>query len=272
MIEAKNGAVAVPFSRAPQEDNLFLADAHAEAIARLQLMVENRYFGVLTGDVGSGKSTLIRHLVHTLDPMRYQAVYLSQAGMSPRDFYGELLRHMGEEPLFSLTRSKRLFERVLTDRSAQGDKVLVVIIDEAQEISPAMLLELRFALNQQMDSVSLFSLILVGQPELRRTLRKNKYEAIAQRIRLQYHLAGLTADETAAYIRHQLKGALMSAPLFADSAIHLIHSETKGIPRLINHICTHALYEAHRKGSDVIEDGLIIRILADAERQRGTAG
>ena len=272
MIETKDGVASVPFSRAPKEDMLFHANAHAEAIARLQLMVKNRYFGVLTGDVGSGKSTLIRHLVHTLDPMRYQPVYLSRAGLSPRDFYGELLRHMGEEPLFSLTRSKRLFEGVLASRVAQGDKVLVVIIDEAQEISPTMLLELRFALNQQMDSVSLFSLILVGQPELRYTLRKNKYAAIAQRISLQYHLTGLTADETAAYIRHQLKGARMSAPLFTDSAIRLIHSETKGIPRLINNICTHALFEAHRKGSEVIEDILILRILADAERQRGTAG
>jgi len=76
------------------------------------------------------------------------------------------------------------------------------LISLAQEISSAILREMRFALNQQMDSVSLFSLILVGQPELRRTLRKNKYETIAQRIRLQYYLTGLTVDETAAYIRH----------------------------------------------------------------------
>ncbi|KJS49690.1 MAG: ABC transporter, partial [Peptococcaceae bacterium BRH_c23] len=102
-------------------------------------------------------------------------------------------------------------------------------------------------------------------------LRMNKYEAIAQRIHLQYHLQGLTAQETATYIRHQMKQAGVTTPVFTDSAIGLIHSETKGIPRLINTICTHALYEAKRTGSEVIEDAHIGRILADTERQRGTA-
>jgi type II secretory pathway predicted ATPase ExeA len=149
---------------------------------------------------------------------------------------------------------------------------MVVIIDEAQDITPAMLLELRFALNQQMDSVSLFTLILVGQSELRRTLRKNKFEAVAQRIQLRFHLTGLTEEESAAYIRHQMKTAAMTSPLFSDSALQLIYSATQGIPRLINHICTYALYDAQQRGSDVIEDKDIGRILADMERQRGTAG
>lgn len=122
-----------------------------------------------------------------------------------------------------------------------------------------------------MDSASLLSLILVGQPELRRILRMNKYEAIAQRIHLQYHLSGLTSQESATYIRHQMKQAGLTTPVFADSALGLIHSETKGIPRLINTICTHALYEAKRNGSEVVEDAQIGRIFANAERQRGTA-
>jgi type II secretory pathway predicted ATPase ExeA len=262
----------VPFSRNPKNEMLFGSSAYMEALARMQLMVQHRYFGVLTGEVGSGKSTLVRHLVQTLDPMRYQVIYLSQAGMKPRDFYGEMLRHLGEEPLFSLTKAKRLFEEVLRTRVEQGDKSLVVIIDEAQDITPAMLLELRFALNQQMDSVSLFTLILVGQSELRRTLRKNKFEAVAQRIQLRFHLTGLTEEESAAYIRHQMKTAAMTSPLFSDSALQLIYSATQGIPRLINHICTYALYDAQQRGSDVVEDKDIGRILADMERQRGTAG
>ena len=272
MTELKNTEQASPFSRAPQGGMLFEANTHVEALARLQLVIEHQEFGVLTGEVGSGKSTLVRHLVKTLDPMRYQLVYLNQAGMKPRDFYGELLRHMGEDPVFSLTKAKRLFEEVLTARAAQKDRSMVVVIDEAQDISPAMLMELRFALNQQMDAVSLFALVLVGQPELRRTLRKNKYEAIAQRIRLQYHLTGLTQEETAEYIRYQMKVAQLTSPVFADSAIQLIYAASQGIPRLINHICTQALYEAGRRGSEVIEDQHIGRILADLERQRGTAG
>ncbi len=271
MTDLPSSPQLIPFSRSPLRDMFFEVGAYAEALARLQLMVSSSGLGVLTGEVGSGKSTLVRRLGQTLDPVRYQVIYLSRAGMKPRDFYSELLRELGEEPLFSLSRSKRLLEHVLTDRSIKGNKFLVVVIDEAQDISPSMLLELRFALNHQMDSISLFSIILVGQPELRRTLRMNKYEAIAQRIHLQYHLSGLNAQETATYIRHQMKNADMTTPVFSDSALALIHSETKGIPRLINTICTHALYEAKRNGSEVVEDAQIGRILADTERQRGTA-
>lgn len=270
MINLPNSPQLIPFSRSPLNDMFFEVGAYSEALARLQLMVTNSGLGVLTGEVGSGKSTLVRRLRQTLDPVRFQMIYLSRAGMKPRDFYGEFLRELGEEPHFSLAKSKRLLEHVLNDRSIQGKKSLILVIDEAQDISPSTLLELRFALNHQMDSASLFSIILVGQPELRRTLRMNKYEAIAQRIHLQYHLSGLNAQETAAYIRHQMKHADMTSPVFSDSALGLIHSETKGIPRLINTICTHALFEAKRNGSEVVEDAQIGRILADTKRQRGT--
>jgi type II secretory pathway predicted ATPase ExeA len=90
-----------PFARAPQSNGLFGSSAYNEALARLKLMVEHQYFGVLTGEVGSGKSTLIRHLAQELDPMCYQIVYLSQADMKPRDFYRQLLRHPGEEPVLT---------------------------------------------------------------------------------------------------------------------------------------------------------------------------
>jgi len=101
-------------------------------------------------------------------------------------------------------------------------------------MSETMLGELRFVVNHQMDSCSLFPLIMVGQPELRRTLRLKKYEAITQRIPLQYHLGGLSPEETANYIRHQMKIAGMAAPVFADSVMSLVHAAGQGIPRIIN--------------------------------------
>ena len=150
------------------------------------------------------------------------------------------------------------------------DRSLVVFLDEAQDVAPSLLLELRFALNQHMDATSLFSLVLVGQPELRRTLKLNKHEALSQRVRLQYHLTGLTADDTASYIRHQMKGAGFTTPLFSESALKLIHSDTRGIPRLINHICTHALYATKKSSTEVVEAELVTRIIQDTARQRGS--
>ncbi len=260
------------FSRHISASALFESAGHREAIARLHLMVENNYLGLLTGEVGSGKSTLIRCLLEGLDNMRYQPVYIASSSLKPRDFYGELLRHAGEVPPYSLAKAKRLWAEVLTTRKEQGDKTLVIVADEAQEMSEAMLVELRFLVNHQMDSCSLFPLILVGQSELRRIFRLKKHEAIAQRISLQYHLSGLTADETKAYVRHQMQTAGMATPLFSDSAVSRVHAASQGIPRLINHFCNQALYDAGQRDHEVIEEAHISRVLADYDRQRGVAG
>jgi type II secretory pathway predicted ATPase ExeA len=129
-----------------------------------------------------------------------------------------------------------------------------VVVDEAQEMSTSMLTELRFLVNHQMDSCSLFPLILVGQPELRRLLRLNKHEAIAQRISLQYHLGGLSAEETKTYIKHQMQTTGMNTPVFSESALSRIHAASQGIPRVINHFCSQALHDAERRGHEVIEE------------------
>ena len=261
-----------PFSRQIDPATLYESQAHREALARLQLMVENRYLGLLTGEVGSGKSTLIRRLFQNLDPMRYLSIYISTANLKPRDFYGELLRHVGEVPPFSLPKAKRLWSEALQVRQKQAEKALAVVVDEAQEMSDAMLGELRFVVSHQMDSCSLFPLILVGQSELRRTLRLKKYEAIAQRIPLQYHLGGLSSEETAHYIRHQMKTSGMATPVFAETAMALVHAASQGIPRIINQICSQALHDAAQRGHEVIEEAHIARVLADFDRQRGVAG
>ncbi|MBT9147174.1 MAG: hypothetical protein DDT32_00926 [Syntrophomonadaceae bacterium] len=132
-----------------------------------------------------------------------------------------------------LAKAKRLWSDALEARSEQGDKSLVVVVDEVQEMTKTMLVELRFAVNHQLDSSSLFPLILVGQSELRRTLRLKKYEAVAQRIPMQYHLGGLTPEETKAYIRHQMQSAHLTTPVFAESTMAQIHAASQGIPGLL---------------------------------------
>jgi type II secretory pathway predicted ATPase ExeA len=265
-----NGNPAKPFSR--EVETWFEYRAHQEAFTRLQLVLEHRYLGVLTGEVGSGKSTLVRRLFHSLDARQYQTVYMSIAGMKPKDFYGELLRHAGEEAPFSAAKAKRQWEEVLLSRPSHGERQLVVVIDEAQDLNPTMLLELRFVMNQHMDAASLFPLILVGQPELRKVLKMNKYEAVSQRIGMQYHLTGMNREETFGYIRHQCKLNESPIPVFSEGAMGLVFTFSQGIARIVNHLCNLALLEAMGKNLEVIEESLIGRILADVERQRGTAG
>ena len=258
-----------PFGRDPGKTGFYSSLGHQEALARLHIMVKYRYLGVLTGEIGSGKSTMIRYFTQQLDPLQYQVVYVNLSSLKPRDFYSEVLQAVGEEPTASLTKARRLWAQTVDNRHTQQDRVLVIVIDEAQDMSDSMLLELRFITNHQMDSLALFPLILVGQPELRRTLRLKKYEAISQRVQLQFHLGGLTKEDAFTYIRHRMKSVALASPVFAESALVLIHSATQGIPRLMNLICTQVLYEAHLKQIDVIEENLVGRILADMDRQRG---
>jgi type II secretory pathway predicted ATPase ExeA len=259
-----------PFTR--ECDTCFETKGHQEAYARLNLAIENRMLSVLTGEVGSGKSALLRRLFRTLDPMRTLPIYLSTADLKPRDFYAALLRQLEEEAPFSVAKARRLWSEVLLRRDAQGERGLVVVIDEAHEMSEAMLLELRFVMSHQMDARSLFPVVLAGQPELRKKLRLKKYEAISQRVGIQYHLNGMSREETSGYIRHHMEAAKLTRPVFAESAIQMLHGASQGIPRIVNQICGQALFDAEGKGLEVIEDEHIGRVLSDMDRQRGTAG
>jgi type II secretory pathway predicted ATPase ExeA len=262
----------LPFRRNPEGSQFYESPLHQEAIARLEIVVQQREFGVLTGEIGSGKSTIIRRLVAKLNPLQHIPIYICLSGLKPKDFYGEVLRQVGEVPPFGLMKAKRMWEEQVQELQAQAEKQWVVIIDEAQDISESMFQELRYIRNQDMDSNSSFSLLLVGQPEIRTKMRIKKNQAISQRVSLSYHLNGMSEEETSKYIRHQLNQTEAKHPLYTDGAIHKIYAASQGIPRVINNLCLLALHDATYRGSEVVEDSHIIRILQDQERQRGTAG
>ena len=258
-----------PFSKELNTALCYESQGHREAMARLKLIIDHRDLGVLTGEIGGGKSTLIRRLFATLDAMAYLPIYLCIANLKPREFYGGLLEAVGVEPVYTVSRARKLWQEVVHSRSAPGEKTIVVVIDEGHEMSEAMLLEMRFALHYNMDSASLFPLILVGQPELRKLLRLKKYEATVQRIGMQYHLNGMTKEETFAYIRHHMKVSRTESPVFTEGALGRMYAASQGIPRIINQIGRQALLEAAGKSLEVLEESHIVRILADLDRQRG---
>ncbi len=261
-----------PFTRELDRMACFEFRAHQEAFARLHLAVEHRFLGVLTGEIGSGKSVLVRRMIRSLDAMAYLPIYISMADLKPRDFYGELLRYVDEVPPYSVTKARRLWEEVVLRRETQGDRSIVVVIDEAHEMNEAMLLELRFVMSHQMDSKSLFPVLLAGQPELRKQLRLKKYEAITQRVGMQFHLQGMTKEETGMYIRHHLKTSGLERPVFSESATNLVFGASQGIPRVVNQICSQALFDAEGKNHEVVEETHIGRVLSDMDKQRGTTG
>jgi len=246
-----------------------LTNSQEEALARMSNIIEISGLGVLSGEIGSGKSTVLRALSSSLPSTKFSVIYICVANLVPRTLYSQLVEGLGEQPKFGLQRMKQQWQSLLENELMDGKKV-VLLIDEAHDMPGHTLLELRFLLNHKMDAAPCFSLILSGQPHLRSSLRLKALEAISQRVKMQYHVTGMTLDETAEYIRKKLADASVQQPLFGESAIKIIYDSTQGIPRVVDQVCRYAFHTAIKNGDQVIEEKHIVAVLADMDRQRGT--
>jgi type II secretory pathway predicted ATPase ExeA len=236
------GFQRTPFGRNLPVDQLLKYPAHEELVSRLKYTAEKRFFALITGEVGSGKSTALRHLLSLLNPNKYRTIYISDSGLTPRHFYWEALRQL---------------DQVILDLSENQHKVPVVIVDEAHLLDREMLEEIRFLLNFRMDSYNPMGLILVGQPELRRILQLQIYEAIAQRVNVRYHLVSLDQAETKDYVVHHLKTAGISAAIFTDDALDVVYDFSGGIARKINNLCLACLLAAASENKRLVDDHLV---------------
>jgi len=252
VFESFYGLDRTPFPRDIATDKLFAAPEHKEALARLNYLVRTRGFGMLTGAVGSGKSTTIRALHQSLDPARYRFLYVSRSELAPRSFYRELARQLGLAPAHQGADAKQQASEALW-AAYQQQKQPVVVVDEAHLLSAAMLEEARFLTNFS-DSASPMTVILVGQPELRHRLALKSFDAIRQRLQLRYHLGGLAAEDSAAYVRHHMTVAGAARPIFSDDALRLVAQVTQGIPRSINNLATAALLGGYLEQKAIIDE------------------
>lgn len=232
-----------PFSRELAPTEVFVSRGHQELLARLRHAIDTGSLAVITGQVGSGKSTAIRSVLHSLEASRYRYIYLASSALSPAEFYRSLLYQVNVRPGRGISENKRLVTQAMMEMHQKGVRPLVVI-DEAQELSAPMLGELRFALNYQTDSFSPLMVILSGQPRLAETLRLQVLECIRQRISVHYRLPCLGEDEISGYILHHLKVAGLDKQIFTDEAMQLIYQCSKGVPRRVNNICRYALVAA----------------------------
>ena len=261
MFEQYFGFNRTPFGRDLETKELFTSQGQQEMISRLKYIAQRRQFGLLTGEVGSGKSTAARVLVAELNPAKYQVLYISDSKLSPRNFYWEALHQLGQEPRFYRGDAKRQLHRTILDLYENQKKTPTIIIDEGHLLSKEMLEEIRFLTNFKMDSYSPMSLILLGQPELKRILQMQIYEAIVQRVNVRFHLPGMESGETSGYINHHLKIAGVQNPLFTEDAIEIIHEYCGGISRKINNVCTACLLDAYGERKTLIDDRMVKVVL-----------
>ncbi len=260
------GFTSLPFSRGLPTSKLFVAGGQEELKARLSFLLRERGIGLITGEIGSGKSTAVRAFVDALDPTRFIVVYTANPLIGITGLYREMLSQFGE-PVPPFRQRMVLALRRCCDLLTNERKMTpVLIVDEAHLLDQRMLEELRLLLNVRMDSQAAAALILVGHSELRRTLRLSIHEALWQRTNVRYHLRALDLTETGAYIRHQVEIAgYRGSALFSDGFVAKTFDYTKGLPRQINLVCTHALMAGCAQQKQVLDEAIFRQVINDLE-------
>ncbi|MCP4410874.1 MAG: AAA family ATPase [Gammaproteobacteria bacterium] len=233
---------AQPFQLTPDPEFLFLSRAHSRAKAYMEYTIQNRdSFVVITGEIGSGKTTLIQHLLGEIDEDVIVAK-IHQTQLNELEFYQAVLVEFGFKP-FNATKVELLdmLNTFLLEQYDQGRQV-ILIIDEAQNLSPRVLEEVRLMTGLETNKGKILNLILVGQPELRDTLNAPGMEQLNQRVRFRFHLKALTKKEIRQYIDRRLEIAgRPDQQIFPAETLSLIKRYTGGIPRLINSLCDTAM-------------------------------
>ncbi len=259
------GLTENPFSLTPDPRFLFMSQRHREALAHLLFgMGEKGGFVLLTGEVGTGKTTLCRSLLEQVPEGVEVALVLN-----PKQTSLELVASLCDElkvsyptPADSLKVLIDHLNRHLLEIHAKGRRT-VVIIDEAQNLSTEVLEQVRLLTNLETTTRKLLQILLIGQPELHGMMAKPELRQLGQRITARYHLTPLSPEETAAYIEHRLEVAGCKRPLFTRSTPHLIHRLSGGIPRLINTICDRALLGAYGRKHTVVNRSLARKAAAE---------
>ncbi|HUP42662.1 MAG TPA: AAA family ATPase [Thermoanaerobaculia bacterium] len=230
-----------PFNVTPDPRFLFFSGRHREAFDHLLFGIrERKGFVQLTGEVGAGKTTLCRAILDHLGP-RYHTALILNPCMTATQLLRAILTELGLEPARDRVRCLERLNRFLLDQVAEGNDV-VLLIDEAQDLTLELLEQVRLLSNLETDQRKLLQIVLVGQPELRELLDSRRLRQLRQRITVRFHLGPLTFDETAHYIRHRIHvGGGNSNPCFDRRAVRKIYRYSGGVPRLINAVCDKAL-------------------------------
>lgn len=251
-----------PFNQTPDSSFFFPSEAHKTALDSLLYAIKKRKgFVVITGEIGSGKTTVVRTLLHKLDHGVRTAV-ITNTHLSPKGIIMLILEDLG---ISYQDGSKERLLIQLKDylvRQMAEDANTAIIIDEAQNLSPACLEEVRMLSNLETEKEKMIQIVLVGQPELRAKLELPRLSQLRQRIAIHYHLAPLSEEGTRQYIFHRLNTAKANGrdytQLFEEEALSVIYLYSQGIPRVINNICDHALLTGFVSESKTITQAIAL--------------
>lgn len=264
MYKAFFGLSDNPFSIAPNPHYLFLSDRHREALAHLTYgLGDTGGFVLLTGEVGTGKTTVSRCLLNQL-PENTDTAFILNPSLTELELLATLCDELSieYEKNPSLKQLTDLLSKFLLANHEKGRNT-VLIIDEAQHLRPAVLEQLRLLTNLETDTKKLLQVILIGQPELQQLLKRQELRQLAQRITARYHLLPLSHEEVGLYVHHRLQVAGRHEPLFNKGAIKALHKYSGGIPRLINLLCERALMASYAKSKVPVDKNMVMSASAE---------
>src|SRR5216110_3022296 len=255
-----------PFAITPDPRYLYLSERHAEALAHLLYGInEAGGFVQLTGEVGTGKTTIVRSLL-AQTPKNAEIALILNPRMTAPEFLLTICEELGIGVPDAACGSLKDLVDILSDyllRAHARGKRVVLVVDEAQNLSPDVLEQVRLLTNLETNTQKLLQIILIGQPELRELLGRTELRQLAQRITGRYHLDPLSGDEAAAYVRHRLRVAGSTREILTNGALRETQRLSGGVPRLINIIVDRALLGAFTEDRHVITGSVVRRAASE---------
>ena len=257
MIAEFFGFTREPFDRDIPVEDLVAFRSHSKLSARLIYAAQYRHMALITGEIGTGKTTAVRAAMKRLDDSQFRFMYIADAGLTPKTLYRVILERLQIQPKF------RQVDNQALEESYHHGRQVVIVVDEANELDPRMLAEFRFLNNFHADSFSPISLWLVGQSELWEKMKLRILASLAGRIQIRYHMSGLTEVEVADYIAKQLASVGAEKTIFSADAVKLIAKLSQGNPRMVNALCRGALLDAATLRHQVIDTSHVERAWAE---------
>src|SRR5579862_5367264 len=265
------GLTEKPFAITPDPRYLYLSERHAEALAHpLYGITEAGGFVQLTGEVGTGRTTVVRSLL-AQTPKNAEIALILNPKMTATEFLLTICEELGIGVPDAATESLKDLVDILSHyllRAHAAGRRVVLVVDEAQNLSPEVLEQVRLLTNLETNTQKLLQIILISQPELRELLARNELRQLAQRITGRYHLNPLSREETAAYVLHRLRVAGATTDIFAPAALTEVFRLSQGVPRVINVICDRALLGAYSQDRHRVTSALVRSAAAEVFGRR----